>query len=84
MTLKFHYLPVVLMQSFGPGLKGTEIQHPSETSQKKKEMESLSKHRIVITALSRYNKTPTLKLPSYRFHDLYLLLDFRPLVNKER
>ena len=85
MTLKFHYLPVVLMQSFGPGLKGTEIQHPSETSQKKKkEMESLSKHKIVITALSRYNKTPTLKLPSYRFHDLYLLLDFRPLVNKER
>ena len=83
MTLKFHYLPVVLMQSFGPGLKGTEIQHPSETSQKK-EMESLSKHKIVITALSRYNKTPTLKLPSYRFHDLYLLLDFRPLVNKER
>ena len=52
MTLKFHYLPVVLMQSFGPGLKGTEIQHPSETSQKKKEMESLSKHKIVITALS--------------------------------
>lgn len=36
MTLRFHYLPVVLMQSFGPGLKGTEIQHPSETPQKKK------------------------------------------------
>ena len=86
MTLKFHYLPVVLMQSFGPGLKGREILHPSETPQKKKkkEMESLSKLKIVITALSRYNKTPTLKLPSYRFHDLYLLLDFRPLVNKER
>lgn len=72
------------MQSFGPGLKGREILHPSETPQKTKEMESLSKHKIVITALSRYNKTPTLKLPSYRFHDLYLLLDFRPLVNKER
>ena len=36
MTLKFHYLPVVLMQSFGPGLKGREILHPSETPQKKK------------------------------------------------
>lgn len=39
MTLEFHYLPVVLMQSFGPGLKGTEIQHPSETSQKKRDGE---------------------------------------------
>lgn len=47
-------------------------------------MENLSKHKIVITALSRYNKTPTLKLPSYRFHDLYLLLDFRPLINRDK
>ena len=60
MTLKFHYLPVVLMQSFGPGLKGTEIQHPSETSQKKKEMESLSKHKIVITAYLDIIKPPLL------------------------